>query len=201
MIDTAPLSKTTVDELILSMIEPVRAMAHMYQHPQPGFSAEDLFSVGMVEVVSVAKAKFPTTTVDLRPYLAQVARWTIIDQYLLGHGDSMRRPKKQADGFAILSLDQGEDEETLASTLSTPDRILAQDRDFSALYDAIERLPEKCRQAICMRFGLLGHGAHRNREIATLLGISPRVVGSRIVRGLSLLRKHTELLDHRKKSS
>jgi RNA polymerase sigma factor (sigma-70 family) len=185
-----------VDDLILSMIEPVRAMAHMYQRPQPGFGAEDLFSVGMVEVVSVAKAKFPTATVDLRPYLAQVARWTIIDQFLLGHGDPMRRPKKEADGFVILSLDMGEDEETLASILPAPDHIPADARDFSLLYDAIERLPEKRRQAICMRFGLLGYGTHRNREIAALLGVPDRVVGSRIGRALASLRKHPELLDY-----
>ena len=190
----------SVEALVLSVQGQVSGIASRYRSSLPGLGREDLMSIGMTRVVVAARLNLPSNgkVVNERAYLARAARFAIMEQYRRGRGDPMARPAKISPS-PLVSLDaplSSASDLSRYDVLAFVDPVLpSRGRSFAPLYDALDTLPEIYRQAICMRFGLCGYGAHRNCEIASLLQISQSAVSSRIQCGLAMLREHTELLD------
>ena len=91
-----------------------------------------------------------------------------------------------AEGAALESLDAGAGEEDLLETFQARE-------DARLLRAAVDRvLTDQEKEVVCMRYGLFGQEARKQREVAALLGISRSYVSRIEKRALERLRAELE---------
>jgi RNA polymerase sigma factor (sigma-70 family) len=122
----------------------------------------------------------------------------IRNQILIYTGAATKRKQTLSDHYLIGSLDAPlahNEAFSLHNVTASAPYASSEERDFSRLYACIEALPAIYREVICMRFGLCGYGASRPCEIARLLGISQKVVDSRLRYAKKMLQQYSELIE------
>ena len=87
-----------------------------------------------------------------------------------------------SDGAALSLMDVVAEEEDLLETVSTRERILQVRKAVE------ERLDDREKQVICLRYGLGGSDPQRQREVAKVLGISRSYVSRIEKRALEKLQ-------------
>ena len=92
----------------------------------------------------------------------------------------------ESDGAALSRMDVGAEEEDLLETVSTRERIAQVRRAVQ------ERLDDREKQVILLRYGLQGCDPQRQREVAKILNISRSYVSRIEKRALQKLQQELQ---------
>ncbi len=175
----------------------LRLVSHIVRkYTVPGYTQEDLVSVGTLGLIKAVDSFKPETGSQLATYAARC----IENEVLM-----LLRASKKRRGDVSLSDPIGTDGEgndiSFMDILGTPpgfveDQALER-MAFSQAKALIKKLPRKERLVIEMRYGLLDGAPHPQHEVAALLGISRSYVSRIEKRALALLRQGIEAPDLR----
>lgn len=136
-----------------------------------GINIEDLISIGTIGLIKAIE----TYNTDKKTKLATYASRCIENEILM-HLRKVSGQKTEVSFDEPLSTDWDGNELLLSDILGTePDcvmRPVEDDVDRQLLRQALETLPEREKQIICLRFGLYGGGERTQKEVADQLGIS-----------------------------
>lgn len=150
----------------------LRLVSHIARkYTVPGFTSEDLVSVGALGLVKAVDTFKPESGTQLSSYAARCIENEIL---------MLLRSSKKRRGDVSLSDPVGTDGE--GNDISFMD-ILGTDAGFvedeavrrvmlRRALNAVKTLPKKERLVIEMRYGLLDGAAHPQHEVAAVLGIS-----------------------------
>lgn len=175
----------------------LRLVSHIVRkYTVPGYTQEDLVSVGTLGLIKAVDSFKPETGSQLATYAARC----IENEVLM-----LLRASRKRRGDVSLSDPIGTDGEgndiSFMDILGTPpgfveDQTLER-MAFSQAKALIKKLPRKERLVIEMRYGLLDGAPHPQHEVAALLGISRSYVSRIEKRALALLRQGIEAPDLR----
>lgn len=175
----------------------LRLVSHIVRkYTVPGYTQEDLVSVGTLGLIKAVDSFKPETGSQLATYAARC----IENEVLM-----LLRASRKRRGDVSLSDPIGTDGEgndiSFMDILGTPpgfveDQALER-MAFSQTKALIKKLPRKERLVIEMRYGLLDGEPHPQHEVAALLGISRSYVSRIEKRALALLRQGIEAPDLR----
>ena len=136
-----------------------------------GIGIEDLISIGTIGLIKAIN----TFNADKNIKLATYASRCIENEILM----YIRKSGSQRSELSIdepLSTDWDGNELLLSDVISGDDDSVSRDMEFSedrkTVYDAVEKLGEREKQIVKMRFGLGGYKEMTQKEVADTLGIS-----------------------------
>jgi len=176
------------DDFIMSLMEPVQALARKYSRDTHRVEYDDLSSIGMVKVCEIAARALSTS--NPRAYAIKCAENAIIDEY-----NRVHRLSPFSLDAPLSSADDG-DSSTLADTLKSPSispSVCPSDREL-AVTSAVRRLRSRRQRATLRRsFALAGYGSHNRQTTARFLGVSVQAVSNLKNRGLRSLRSDARL--------
>lgn len=170
----------------------LRLVSHIARkYTVPGYSQEDLVSVGTLGLMKAVDTFKPETGSQLATYAARCIENEIL---------MLLRASKKRRGDVSLSDPIGTDGEgndiSFMDILGTPpgqvEEQVAQRLDLAKVKALVRTLPRKERLVIEMRYGLLDGAAHLQHEVAALLGISRSYVSRLEKKALALLREGME---------
>ena len=170
----------------------LRLVSHIARkYTVPGYSQEDLVSVGTLGLMKAVDTFKPETGSQLATYAARC----IENESLM-----LLRASKKRRGDVSLSDPIGTDGEgndiSFMDILGTPpgqvEEQVVQRLDLAKVKALVRTLPRKERLVIEMRYGLLDGAAHPQHEVAALLGISRSYVSRLEKKALALLREGME---------
>lgn len=132
---------------------------------------EDLISVGTIGLIKAINSFKPDKQIKLATYGARCIENEIL-MYL-------RKNSKSKNDISLdmpLNVDSEGNALLLSDIIGTSADLVYKDSDTSAEKEMIQKctnsLPERERQIIKLRFGILGVEKHTQKEIAELMGIS-----------------------------
>jgi RNA polymerase sigma factor (sigma-70 family) len=179
------------DDFIVSLMEPVRAIARKYARDSHRVESDDLFSIGITKVCEIAARA--QSAREPRTYAIRCAENAIIDEYNRVH----RLPALSLDAPLSSSAD-GDECYTLADTLNSPSIspvVSPSDREL-AVTSAVRRLrSSRQRAAVRRSFALVGYGVTARKNTARFLGVSVAAADSLKSRGLRSLRSDARLCE------
>ena len=170
----------------------LRLVSHIARkYTVPGYSQEDLVSVGTLGLMKAVDTFKPEMGSQLATYAARCIENEIL---------MLLRASKKRWGDVSLSDPIGTDGEgndiSFMDILGTPpgqvEEQVAQRLDLAKVKALVRTLPRKERLVIEMRYGLLDGAAHPQHEVAALLGISRSYVSRLEKKALALLREGME---------
>ena len=136
-----------------------------------GIGVEDLISIGTIGLIKAINTFNPTKNIKLATYASRCIENEIL-MYL-------RKNQNQRGEISIdepLNVDWDGNELMLSDILGTdPDiisRPIEQDAEQHMLLAAVDRLSERERKIMHLRFGLRGGNEHTQKEVADTIGIS-----------------------------
>lgn len=134
-------------------------------------STEDLVSIGTIGLMKAVKTFNPDKNIKLATYASRC-----IENEILMHLRKVGNARYEMSFDEPLSIDWDGNELTLRDVLgSEPDEI-SMDIEYSdekaLLLKIVMSLPEKERELMKMRFGILGETEHTQKELADYMGIS-----------------------------
>jgi len=174
-----------LDALILACSETVKAIAWKFARSSDGrVDADDLYSIGMVEVCEAASRAVDADNPTV--YLCKAARYAMIGEW------------RRVYRWSIASLDAPLSDEsslTLMDVLPAPtSEVSVPSRRTRALNGAMRRLvSSRQRAALRRRYGLPGYGMHTMKETARNLHTTVPVVDHASRRGLGKLANDARL--------
>lgn len=134
-------------------------------------STEDLVSIGTIGLMKAVKTFDPCKNIKLATYASRC-----IENEILMHLRKISNSKFEMSFDEPLSVDWDGNELTLRDVLgSEPDEIssdIEYNDEKALLLKIILELPEKERELMKKRFGILGETEHTQKELADLMGIS-----------------------------
>ncbi|MBS4785434.1 MAG: RNA polymerase sporulation sigma factor SigE [Clostridiales bacterium] len=136
-----------------------------------GIGIEDLISIGSIGLIKAVNTFCPEKNIKLATYASRCIENEIL-MYL-------RKNQNQRGEISIdepLNVDWDGNELMLSDILGTdPDiisRPIEQDAEQHMLLAAVDRLSERERKIMHLRFGLRGGNEHTQKEVADTIGIS-----------------------------
>ena len=151
-----------------------------------GIGLEDLISIGTIGLIKAVNTFCPEKNIKLATYASRCIENEIL-MYL-------RKNQNQRGEISIdepLNVDWDGNELMLSDILGTdPDiisRPIEQDAEQHMLLAAVDRLSERERRIMHLRFGLRGGSEHTQKEVADTIGISQSYISrleKRIIRRL-----------------
>ena len=152
---------------------------------------EDLISIGTIGLIKAINTYRADKNIKLATYASRC-----IENEILMYFRAQRKSSHDvslsdyietgADGAALSLMDVVSQEEDMAENFSNREQVQL----VGKLLDTC--LTEQERQVICMRYGLRGYHAQRQREVAKATGISRSYVSRIEKRALEKLRKALE---------
>ncbi len=162
-------SSEAVDEWFVAEVLPLEAELVSYLRRARSFSgeADDLGQEVFARVYEAAKSALPPAT---RPFVFTVARNLMADRF------------RRSQVVSIELLADLEGLEAMDETIPA-DRIIVGRQELGLVLDAVEALPDRCRQIVRMRKieGLT------QREVARALGIAENTVEKQVAKGVRRL--------------
>lgn len=170
----------------------LRLVSHiMKKYYAQASDQEDLISIGTIGLIKGISTFDPSKGARLATYAARC-----VENEILMHFRSKRKSSQDvslsdyleegSDGGALSLMDVVSDDEDLLEKVSNKEMI-------SKLREAVKScLTEQERQVICLRFGLNGMSAKRQREVAEATGISRSYVSRIETKALKKLREHLQ---------
>lgn len=132
---------------------------------------EDLISIGSMGLIKGVQTFKPEKNIKLATYASRC-----IENEILMYLRKNQRSKQEHSLDEVLSVDSEGNEMVLADILWSEEEAsltkLTNEEDTANLYWAINRLNQREREIIIMRFGLFGNQAMTQKEVADSLGIS-----------------------------
>lgn len=136
-----------------------------------GVGIEDLISIGTIGLIKAVETYKPAKNIKLATYASRCIENEIL-MYLRKNAN--RRSEVSLD--EPLNTDWDGNELLLSDVLGTEcdmiEKPIEEDVERSLLFDAVNRLNERERTIITMRFGLDGKTERTQKEVADMLGIS-----------------------------
>lgn len=153
-----------------------------------GINIEDLISIGTIGLIKAVNTFCPEKNIKLATYASRCIENEIL-MYL-------RKSQNQRSEISIdepLKVDWDGNEMMLSDILGTePDiisRPIEQSAEQAMLLSAVDRLSDRERQIMHLRFGLRGGTEHTQKEVADAIGISQSYISRLEKRILSRLRR------------
>lgn len=136
-----------------------------------GIHIEDLISIGTIGLIKAVGTFRADKNIKLATYASRC-----IENEILMHLRKTNNQKTEISFDEPLSTDWDGNELLLSDLLGTDNdsvmRALEEDVDRTLLLQALEKLSEREREIIVMRFGLGGVQERTQKEVADLMGIS-----------------------------
>lgn len=154
---------------------------------------EDLVSIGSMGLIKGVQTFKMEKNIKLATYASRC-----IENEILMYLRKTQRSRKEYSLDEVLSVDSEGNEMVLSDVLPSDEDLaltkLTKDEDIRNLYYSLEKLSERERQIIVMRFGLYGHDAKTQKEVADELGISQSYISRLEKRILDKMRQEIEKL-------
>ena len=154
-------------------------------------STEDLVSIGTIGLMKAVKTFNPEKNIKLATYASRC-----IENEILMHLRKVGSAKLEMSFDEPLSIDWDGNELTLRDVLGSDPNEISNDIEYNdekaLLLRVVLSLPEKERELMKKRFGILGEQEHTQKELADLMGISQSYISRLEKRILSKIR--TEML-------
>ncbi len=175
------------DLLIVHNLRLVVYIAKKFESPAAG--TEDLISIGTIGLIKAVKTFCPEKNIKLATYASRCVENEILM--------FLRKTSNRGTEISIdepLNVDWDGNELLLSDVLSTESdavsAALETEDEVRCLMRCVEKLGDRERQIICMRFGLCGCRAYTQKEVADCLGISQSYISrieKKILSGLKEL--------------
>ena len=153
-----------------------------------GINIEDLISIGTIGLIKAVDTYKPARNIKLATYASRC-----IENEILMHLRKTASQKSEVSFDEPLNTDWDGNELLLSDILGTDSdlvmRPIEADVDRQLLRQAMDRLDERERTIITMRFGLDGRRERTQKEVADLLGISQSYISRLEKRIISRLKK------------
>ena len=158
-----------------------------------GINIEDLISIGTIGLIKAIGTFKPAKNIKLATYASRC-----IENEILMHLRKVSSQRTEVSFDEPLNIDWDGNELLLSDVLGTDEdmvmRPLEDDVDKQMLMDAIDRLDEREKAIIVMRFGLSGSAERTQKEVADLMGISQSYI-SRLEKRI-IVRLKREMTRH-----
>lgn len=170
----------------------LRLVSHIAKkYTVPGFTQEDLVSVGSLGLVKAVNTFRPETGAQLSSYAARCIENEIL---------MLLRSSKKRRGEVSLNDPVGTDGEgndiSFLDILGTEPGLVEDTAlsrvDMEKVRRLVKKLPRKERLVIEMRYGLLDGAIHPQHEVAAVLGISRSYASRMEKRAVEMLRQGME---------
>lgn len=153
-----------------------------------GVGIEDLISIGTIGLIKAVSTYQPAKKIKLATYASRC-----IENEILMHLRKIAGKRGEVSFDEPLNTDWDGNELLLSDVLGTEADIimkpLEEDVERQVLFQAVNRLPERDRAIITMRFGLDGRRERTQKEVADLLGISQSYISRLEKRIIARLKK------------
>ena len=153
-----------------------------------GINIEDLISIGTIGLIKAINTYKPAKNIKLATYASRC-----IENEILMHLRKTSSLKSEVSFDEPLNTDRDGNELLLSDILGTENDVVMKpieaDVDRQLLFNAMEKLDEREKQIITMRFGLDGRQEKTQKEVADLLGISQSYISRLEKRIISRLKK------------
>jgi len=195
-----PLSREEEAALIARLEEDETARSQLIEHnlrlvvyiarrfENTGVGIEDLISIGTIGLIKAVGTYKPAKNIKLATYASRC-----IENEILMYLRKLSSRKGEVSFDEPLNTDWDGNELLLSDVLGTEGDIvmkpLEEDVDRKLLFDAVNRLNERERTIITMRFGLDGRPERTQKEVAELLGISQSYISRLEKRIIARLKK------------
>ena len=151
-------------------------------------STEDLVSIGTIGLMKAVKTFDPQKNIKLATYASRC-----IENEILMHLRKISGAKLEMSFDEPLSIDWDGNELTLRDVLGSDANEISNDIEYNdekaLLLKIILALPEKERELMKKRFGILGEKEHTQKELADLMGISQSYISRLEKRIIQKIRK------------
>ena len=166
MADDDPTARATLIERNLRLVVYI---ARKFENT--GIGIEDLISIGTIGLIKAINTYQPAKNIKLATYASRC-----IENEILMHLRKTANLKSEVSFDEPLNTDWDGNELLLSDILGTEGDVVMKpieaDVDRQLLSDALEKLEERERRIITMRFGLDGRPERTQKEVADQLGIS-----------------------------
>lgn len=153
-----------------------------------GINIEDLISIGTIGLIKAINTYKPAKNIKLATYASRC-----IENEILMHLRKTSSLKSEVSFDEPLNTDWDGNELLLSDILGTEGDVVMKpieaDVDRKLLFDAMEKLDEREKQIITMRFGLDGKPERTQKEVADLMGISQSYISRLEKRIISRLKR------------
>ncbi|MGI6013600.1 MAG: RNA polymerase sporulation sigma factor SigE [Oscillospiraceae bacterium] len=152
-----------------------------------GINLEDLISIGTIGLIKSVNTFRSDKNIKLATYSSRC-----IENEILMYLRKVSGQRIEISFDEPLNTDWDGNELLLSDVLGTDEdmvmRPLEDDIDRRILMDAIDKLSERERTIILMRFGLMGHSEYTQKEVADYMGISQSYISRLEKRIINRLR-------------
>lgn len=156
-----------------------------------GIGIEDLISIGTIGLIKAVKTFCPNKNIKLATYASRC-----IENEILMFLRKTSQHKNEISIDEPLNIDWDGNELLLSDILGTDDDTvnsnLECEAEKSVLREAVERLPEREKSIMKMRFGLIDGKEKTQKEVADIIGISQSYISRLEKRIIKKLRKELE---------
>ena len=193
-IEIAQGKEDAINKLIIHNLRLVVYIAKKFENS--GVSIEDLTSIGTIGLIKAVKTFCPDKNIKLATYASRC-----IENEVLMHLRKIGNMKNEISIDEPLNIDWDGNELLLSDVLYTEEDIVSigieSDDEIKTVMKCINKLSERDRKIIYMRFGLNYSKEYTQKEVADMLGISQSYISrieKRIIEQLKNEMKKTELV-------
>ena len=173
-------------ELIVHNLRLVVYIARRFENT--GVGIEDLISIGTIGLIKAINTYQPAKNIKLATYASRC-----IENEILMHLRKTANLKSEVSFDEPLNTDWDGNELLLSDILGTESDLVMKpieaDVDRQLLSDALEKLEDREREIITLRFGLDGRPERTQKEVADRLGISQSYISRLEKRIISRLKR------------
>lgn len=156
-----------------------------------GIGIEDLISIGTIGLIKAVKTFCPSKNIKLATYASRC-----IENEILMFLRKTSQHKNEISIDEPLNIDWDGNELLLSDILGTDDDTVNNNIECEAektiLREAVEKLPEREKCIMKMRFGLIDGKEKTQKEVADIIGISQSYISRLEKRIIKKLRKELE---------
>ncbi|MBQ9109348.1 MAG: RNA polymerase sporulation sigma factor SigE [Oscillospiraceae bacterium] len=153
-----------------------------------GVGVEDLISIGSIGLIKAVNTFLPTRGIKLATYASRC-----IENEILMYLRKCQNRRGEVSIDEPLNIDWDGNELLLSDILGTDTNIVNDTIEESVerglLMEAVNRLSQRERTIVILRFGLLGGQEHTQKEVADIIGISQSYISRLEKRITKRLRK------------
>ena len=177
------------EKLIIHNLRLVVYIAKKFEATSVGI--EDLISIGTIGLIKAVNSFSIEKNIKLATYASRC-----IENEILMFLRKTAGLKKEFSIDEPLNVDWDGNELLLCDVLGTDNDSVNKDIERQAenqvLLSCINRLPEREKEIMCMRFGLMGLKEHTQKEVADLIGISQSYISRLEKKIMQKLKKEIE---------
>lgn len=158
-----------------------------------GIGIEDLVSIGTIGLIKAVNTFCPSKNIKLATYASRC-----IENEILMFLRKSSQYKNELSFDEPLNIDWDGNELLLSDILGTDENIVNSGVEYEAernvLLEALERLPEREKEIMKMRFGINTGREMTQKEVADMIGISQSYISRLEKRIIKKLKKELEAL-------